>query len=72
VGEEKMTLEEQLKVIPKKAKIYLSGGEDEYLGCKDSFLLGNILLDKEVKTVKLCSFVNNDEVEVVLQIELTK
>lgn len=67
---ERMKLEEQLKVISKEVNIYLSCGEEEYLGCKDSFLLGNVLLDKKVKSVHACLFIDNDEKQAVLHIEL--
>lgn len=65
-----MILEEQLKVISKEVSIYLSCGKNEYLGCKDSFLLENLYLDKEVKNIKASFLENNNEIEAVLQIEV--
>ena len=55
-----MTLEELLKVIPETEYLYVTCGENRYLGYRHHFLSGNIFLNKKVKTVQL-SWFDDDE-----------
>jgi hypothetical protein len=63
-----MTLEEQLKVIPETERLYVTCGENEYLGYKHHFLQGNVLLEKKVKTVRLC-WINRDDAWLLIEVK---
>lgn len=63
-----MTLEELLKVIPETEYLYVTCGEDEYLGYRHHFLSGNVFLDRKVKTIQLCWF-DDDEAYLHIRVE---
>ena len=63
-----MTLEELLKVIPETEYLYVTCGDEEYLGYKRHYLQGNVFLDKKVKTIQLCWF-DDDEAYLHIRVE---
>lgn len=68
-----MTLEEQLKFIPETEYLYVTCGEEEYLGYKHDYLNDKILLDrkikdKTVKTIQVCWF-DTDEAYLHIEVE---
>ena len=62
-----MTLEELLKVIPETEYLYVTCGEDEYLGYRHHFL-SNVFLDRQVKTIQLCWF-DDDKAYLHIRVE---
>lgn len=63
-----MTLEELLKVIPETEYLYMTCGEKSYLGYRHHFLMGNVFLDRKVKTIQLCWF-DDDKAYLHIRVE---